>query len=65
MVDAYKKDALKNGPYRVAREENTEIVREIFAVDKQHAGMKITQREMDLMYLTIKICRKLLKHQGD
>ena len=35
MVDAYKKDALKNGPYRVAREENTEIVREIFAVDKQ------------------------------
>ena len=64
-MDAYKKDVKRSGPYRVAKEENAEIVREIFNIDKRHAGMKITQREMDLMYLTIQACRKLLKNQED
>ena len=59
-MDAHKKDAS-----RIAKEEDTEIVREIIAVYNRHTGLQLTRREMDIIYIAVKIAKKLLKKQEE
>ena len=57
-MDAHKKDA-----DRIAKEEDTEIVREIINMYNRHTGLQLTRREMDIIYIAVKIAKKLLKEK--
>ena len=59
-MDAHKKDA-----DRIAKEEDTEIVREIVNMYNRHTGLNLTRREMDIIYIAVKISKKLFKKQGE
>ena len=58
-MDAYKKDAS-----RIAKEEDTEIVREIIKMYNRHTGLQLTRREMDIIYIAVKIAKKLFKKES-